>query len=137
MPADRRNSAAPSALDRWIDAVNRRDAQAASELYAERDLAFWGTYGGYCRTRRPEAREYFDRFLDVDSMNCEIREIHWRELGAGAAVATGSYAFAILRHGDADTREATARFSIVFCQQPDGGWQIVDHHSSLFPDGAF
>lgn len=137
MPADRTTVPASAALDRWVDAVNRLDPQSASRLYAECDLAFWGTFGGYCRTRRPEAREYFDRFLDADSLVCEIREIHWRELGSEAAVATGSYAFLIRRRGDADASESKARFSFVFHRQPNGDWLIVDHHSSHFPDGAY
>lgn len=124
-------------LDDWIGAVGSLDPQAAADLYATHDLAFWGTFGEYCRTTRPQARAYFDRFLDAEFVACEVREIHWREFGPQATVATGWYSFVIRRPGEPAAKETRARFTFVFSGQDDGQWKIVEHHSSLFPENGF
>ena len=145
MNSQKLNSASPAVeaaepiLKQWIAAVQALDPAAASDLYAESggDMAFWGTFGSHCRTTRDQAHDYFVRFLDLASLTCAIREIHWRAFGDGAALATGWYEFTLAGKGGAERRQAQARFTFGFARQGDGGWKIVEHHSSLFPEGGY
>jgi uncharacterized protein (TIGR02246 family) len=124
-------------LHRWLAAAAERNPEKAAALYADSGLAFWGTFGSYCRTNRAQAREYFDHFLDAESLACEIREIHWREAGPEAVLATGWYSFMIRRQGESGPSEAKARFTFGFRRLTGGEWNIVEHHSSLFPEGGY
>lgn len=123
-------------LFRWVTAVERRDPDQAVSLYAETDVAFWGTFGDHCRTSRVEAHDYFRRFLAADSIQCSVREIHWRALGDEVVLATGWYEFRIARDGGS-AQAAPARFTFAFRRMPDGSWVITEHHSSLFPENGY
>nr|NIP97040.1 DUF4440 domain-containing protein [Akkermansiaceae bacterium] len=123
-------------LFRWVTAVERLDADEAASFYAETGMAFWGTFGDHCRTSRTGAHDYFRRFLAADSIQCSVRETHWRALGEKAVLATGWYEFRIARDG-APAQAAPARFTFAFRRMPDRSWLIIEHHSSLFPENGY
>lgn len=127
---------ARGALQAWISAVQALDPQAAATLYAKEGMAFWGTFGDHCRTKAPQVREYFDQFLAVSSLECRLGETHWREIGPHLAIATGWYVFKIARQGEEAATETRARFTFAFHRQGES-WQIIEHHSSFFPENGF
>lgn len=128
---------ARAVLDRWISALEDLNPGAAAMLYANEGLAFWGTFGDHCRRTRAQTVDYFERFLDLASLKCILEETHWRFVGDDLVLATGSYLFELVKTDDPALTRTRARFTFVFHRTSGDSWQIIEHHSSQFPENGF
>lgn len=116
-------------FDQWNDALETGDPDAVVKLYAERAI-LEPTVSNRVRHNREEIRDYFVHFL-ARGPSGKIDESNVRIYG-GLAINSGCYTF---RFKNGPVEQACARFTFVY-QWIDGEWLIVEHHSSLMPEGA-
>lgn len=115
-------------LDRWVEAVNRRDIAAVTGLYHP-EAQFWGTLAAHLRTTPGGFAGYFRRFLACDRMRAELGDVEFRTLACGYVLVAGDYWFVWQTVCDGEECQARARFTMVLGEH-DGGWRIHQHHSS-------
>lgn len=126
--------AAWKTIETWMEYVSRGDIDSVVTLYSEADLAFWGTFANHVRTSRDAARTYFDRFLDAESVVCQIDQNEARQLSNEVVAFSGVYTFTIVKKAGDPAAQSKARFT--YTLRFDAGedrWMIVEHHSSLMP----
>ncbi len=119
-------------LDRWFAALETGDPSQVTALYA-RDAILLATFNGDVKKGHREIHGYFEReFLPKHPVGMAV-EAYARVLG-GVAVNSGLYNFQI---DSEDEGRATveARYTFVY-QWAESGWKIVEHHSSLNPEGS-
>ena len=116
-------------LTRWIHAVQTENPDKVVALYAP-DAILLPTVSARVRHNHEEIRDYFVHFLSKKPVG-SITEQNIRLYG-DIAVNSGLYNFH-LSEGDTTTN-AAARFSFVY-RKFDNHWLIIEHHSSLLPDG--
>jgi len=120
-----------AALETWIEAVGRHDAEAVAALYVE-DAVLLPTFSAQIRADREARLDYFRYFTKLPEIRGKITERHLRLFGEIAS-AEGLYTFTYRQ----ETREIAqkARFSFVFIWSNEKGtWQIAYHHSSALPE---
>ncbi|MBM3862365.1 MAG: SgcJ/EcaC family oxidoreductase [Verrucomicrobia bacterium] len=118
-------------LDRWFAALKTGDPAQVTALYA-RDAILLSTLKGDVKKGHRKIRGYFEReFLPKHPVGTAV-EAYTRVLG-GVAVNSGLYSFKI---DSKDEGRATveARYTFVY-QWTENDWKIVEHHSSLNPEG--
>lgn len=113
----------------WIDAFNAHDADRIARLY-DPAAVLWGTLSPTIITSASGVRGYFERaFASRPAPKMSLQSAHDRAWG-DTAVVSGTYRLALWQDGRAQT--LPARFSFTY-RRANGGWLIVDHHSSLMP----
>ncbi len=118
-------------LGRWFAALETGDPAQVVALYAQ-DAILLPTLNGDVKKGQRRIREYFEKdFLPKHPVGKAL-ELHTRVLG-GVAVNSGIYSFEV------DDKEngrviLEARYTFVY-QWNKGDWKIVEHHSSLSPEG--
>ena len=118
-------------LDRWFAALKTGDADQVTSLYA-RDAILLSTLKGDVKQGHPKIRRYFEKdFLPKHPVGNAV-ESHTRLMG-GVAVNSGIYRFRI-DGKDGGRVSVEARFTFVY-QWLENDWKIVEHHSSLNPEG--
>lgn len=117
-----------NAIDQWVHAFNRKDAEAIVSLYAD-DAVFFGTTSPVLRDSPELVWDYFKGLKDLGDSTISVGE-HRIQLYDDIAINTGFYS----RHYTQDGIKKTdhARFTFVY-QKRDGQWKIVEHHSSALP----
>lgn len=120
-----------AALDAWAEAFASQDGTRAAALYTE-DARLWGTVSREQSVGQAAIIRYFGPMPGVTARSVAFADYALRDLGNGAAVASGQYTFTLHRADGSELRPA-ARFSMTLLRGPDGTWRIVDHHSSLLP----
>lgn len=114
-------------FDQWNAALATLDPDAVTALYTENGILL-PTVSNQVRHNPEEIRDYFVAFLKKSPQG-KIDEANVRILSDTLATNSGVYTFTF---GDGST--VTARFSYLYVQT-DGGWKIMQHHSSAMPEG--
>jgi uncharacterized protein (TIGR02246 family) len=121
-----------AAIDRWASLFDGGDPDQILALYAP-DAILWGTLSPSIRQGAQELREYFvAAFRALPGHRVSFGDQHIRVYGT-TAINTGDYTFSYVKDGE--TKTIPARYSLVFVRT-DGGWLIVDHHSSTMPSAS-
>jgi len=113
-------------FDRWNRSLMSGDPEKVVECYAP-DAVLLPTFSaGPCLTQA-ERRGYFEHFMRKKPRG-RIDESHVRIFG-DIAVDSGLYSFVL-----ADGRITRARYTFVYRRDGNGGWKIIEHHSSALPE---
>ena len=113
-------------FDEWNAALATGDPAQVDALYAE-DAVLLPTVAPGVLDTPAERVGYFDAFLKKRPTG-RIDESVVRDLGDGYASSTGLYTFDLAATGEV----VHARFTFVY-EEIDGGWRIIEHHSSKEP----
>jgi uncharacterized protein (TIGR02246 family) len=118
------------AMRDWENAFCSETPESILALYAD-DACLWGTLSPVQRTDRESVRDYFDQAFIYQNRKVVFNDVYIRCYG-DTAVSSGSYTFSFLKEGE--TLTIPSRFSFAYVRH-DGRWLIVEHHSSLMPEG--
>jgi len=126
-------------LQTWAQAVETRDPATVVALYDQEEGALWGTLALEPVFGAAGVRAYFDRFLDAVEISVKYLGVHKRDVAPGVMLLNGSYEFCIRADWESEPRTVPARFTFTVKATDDQpcGWCILDHHSSMFPEGGF
>lgn len=118
-------------LDRWFAALKSCNPAKVTELYAK-DAILLSTLKGDVKKGHGKIHAYFKgAFLPKHPIG-KVVEGHTRVIG-GTAVNSGLYSFKI-DGKDGKRITVQARYTFVY-QWLGNDWKIVEHHSSLNPEG--
>lgn len=113
----------------WLDAVNRKDLEMLTGLYAE-DAILLATFSPHMLRTAEQRRAYFRRLAGQPGLQVSLHENTVREQTCGhLAVASGIYCFRMEIDGEPFAFEA--RFSFVL--DSAAAHPILHHHSSQIP----
>ncbi|UCM89007.1 SgcJ/EcaC family oxidoreductase [Streptomyces marincola] len=119
---------------RWNDALATGDAEVVADRYAA-DAVLEPTQSNRIRTDRAGIVDYFEHFL-TQRPTGEIDESYVEILGRDAAVDGGAYTFHLTDPATGEPRDVRARYTFVYERdRRTGTWLIVNHHSSVMPEG--
>jgi uncharacterized protein (TIGR02246 family) len=124
------NKTVAALFDEWNAAVATGDPEKVADRYAS-DAVLLPTVSNKVRTNRAEIVDYFVEFLKKKP-SAKILKSHISVLDENSAVDTGTYAFAVTENGQ--QKDVIARYTYVY-ELRDGKWLIVNHHSSMMPEG--
>ncbi|QGQ18057.1 SgcJ/EcaC family oxidoreductase [Cellulomonas sp. JZ18] len=110
----------------WNAALATGDPERVDDLYAD-DAVLLPTLAPGVHDTSAERIGYFEHFLANDPSG-SVDEGVVRVLGKDVATYSGLYTFTFAATGDV----VHARFTFVY-ERDHGGWEIVEHHSSLVP----
>jgi uncharacterized protein (TIGR02246 family) len=125
-------AAVRGALDGWIEAVNKSDADSIAALYV-RDAVLLATFDPVVLTTPDQRLNYFVNFKARKKLKASVDECHIEMLGDNAGVASGLYTFRFIDEKGAP-QTVHARFTYVYERQPEGKWLVIAHHSSVAPN---
>lgn len=111
----------------WNAALATGDPVQVAKLYAA-DAVLLPTVSNQVRTDPAGIQDYFSEFLQLQPQG-EILESHVRVFD-GVALHSGVYRFSLA----AENRQVDARFTFGY-RLDEGGWAIIEHHSSAMPEG--
>ena len=114
-------------FEAWNSALATGDPDRVTALYAD-DAVLLPTVSNQLRRNHAEIRDYFADFLPKQPSG-HIDQAYTRFLSTDLASSSGIYTFSF---GDGST--LTARFSYLY-RHADGAWKILEHHSSVMPEG--
>jgi len=121
--------AAMAAWQERLAAGTAKDPDQVLALYAE-DGVLWGTISDKIRVGPEAIRDYFvNAYTKLPKLTVAFEEPHVRVYGE-VALNSGYYTFSYEKDGQAVA--LPARYSFALAKR-DGGWLIVDHHSSAMP----
>lgn len=115
----------------WAEALSSGDESNVTALY-HRDAVLWGTLSPVIRNTPELIREYFVKFATLDRIRVEFSDPVIRQYG-NVAINTGYYVFSWYEDGGKVVVPARYTFAYV----NEGGWKIIDHHSSVVPEQPF
>ena len=119
-----------SVMDEWAKTFSHDNPDPILALYDE-EAVLWGTLSPTRRDDPTAVRDYFVKaFVALPSRKVSFKDSFIRVYG-NTAINTGYYTFSWVKDGQAKT--LPARYSFTYVRR-DGGWMIVDHHSSAMPD---
>ncbi|MCF8050144.1 MAG: SgcJ/EcaC family oxidoreductase [Desulfobacterales bacterium] len=113
----------------WNQALQTGNPDKVTALYAK-DAVLLPTVSARVRHNHDEIRDYFVHFLAKKPVG-RIDEQNIRVFG-DIAVNSGLYTFTLSENGK--ETDVAARFSFVYRRDGDR-WQIIEHHSSILPEG--
>ena len=113
-------------FNQWNQAIQTGNPEEVVKLYAENAVLLPTLSNTVCDSRE-KILNYFKHFVSKGP-KATIEQSHSRELG-DACLYCGVYSFSF-----ADGSSAVARYSFVY-QNINGEWKILEHHSSLMPEG--
>lgn len=116
-------------FDRWNEALQTGDPATVAALYAE-DAVLLPTVSNEVRKTPAAIERYFERFLKKLPKGQIIQQNI--RLFDGLAINSGIYSFNLTVDGVAG--DVLCRFTFVYRRDPDGGWKIIEHHSSVMPE---
>lgn len=114
-------------FEAWNSALATGDPDRVTALYAD-DAVLLPTVSNRLRRNHAEIRDYFADFLPKQPSG-RIDQAYTRLLSTDLASNAGIYTF---RFGNGST--LTARFSYLY-RFANGAWRILEHHSSVMPEG--
>jgi len=114
----------------WNSALQSGDAERVAALYAP-DAVLLPTVSNRVRHNTPEIADYFAHFLTRAPYG-RLIEANIRMVCEGVAINSGVYLFTLSTPEGENV--VSARFTFVYAKR-DGEWRIVEHHSSLMPEG--
>jgi uncharacterized protein (TIGR02246 family) len=119
-------------LSAWAAAYAAQEGQRSASLYTP-EARLWGSVSREQTVGQADIATYFGR-IRPGAAAIEVRfGAHAvREVAPGVAVASGHYTF-LRELWDGSIVEEPSRFSMTLVRGVEGGWRIVDHHSSRLP----
>lgn len=120
---------AKAQYQKWADAIASRDAKAIVALYDD-EAVLLSTFDPKPIVNQVDRLAYFEGLAKKDGLKVTLNQGFYEENG-DIAIANGLYTFSY-KEGD-KTVEVPARFSFVFENEKDEGWEIESHHSSVLP----
>ena len=118
-------------FDEWNAALATGNPEKVADLYAP-DAVLLPTLSPQIRTTRAGIVDYFTHFLPSKPQAVITQEII-TVLDRNDAINTGLYTFTLTQDGV--LQQVHARYTFVY-QRTNGAWLIVNHHSSLVPEGS-
>ena len=119
-------------FDEWNAALKTRDAEKVADLYWD-DAVLLPTLSNQVRADRESRVDYFEHNLANKPVGKKI-ETHINVLDSNSVLDAGLYEFALTDHDTGEKSVAKARYTYEW-EKRDGEWKIVNHHSSLMPEG--
>lgn len=118
-------------FDQWNRALATGDPQKVADLYAP-NAVLLPTVSDDVRTDRAAIVDYFTEFLQSKPQGVIDEEIV-DVIDPESAVNTGVYTFTLTKDGK--PQQVEARYTFVY-QKSGEKWLILNHHSSVMPEGA-
>jgi uncharacterized protein (TIGR02246 family) len=118
-------------FDEWNAALATGDPEKVADLYAP-DAVLLPTLSPEIRTTRAGIVDYFAHLLPSEPQAVITQEII-TVLDRNNAINTGLYTFTLTQNGV--PQQVPARYTFVY-QRINGVWLIVNHHSSVVPEGS-
>ena len=125
------NKDAQAQLQKWVDAIKAHDAAKIVALYDD-EAPLLSTFNPQPITNQADRLAYFEALTKKPDLSVTLGQAFYEENG-DIAIANGLYTFSFTGE-DGKKVEVPARFSFVFEKEPDEGWEIESHHSSLVPE---
>jgi hypothetical protein len=122
---------AKAQLNKWVESIKSRDADKIVKLYDD-EAVLLATFAKDPIVNQKDRLAYFKGLTQKSGLRVKIDKAYYEENG-DIAFANGVYTFSYEQGGR--TVNVPARFSFVFEHEPDEGWEIESHHSSLVPSG--
>ncbi|GAA3807565.1 SgcJ/EcaC family oxidoreductase [Streptomyces phyllanthi] len=119
-------------FDNWNAALQIGDPEKVADLYAK-DAILLPTVSNNVRTDRAEIVDYFEHFLENKPVGKKI-ETHVNVLDNNSALDAGVYEFTLTDPKTGQKRVVEARYTYEY-EKRNGKWLIVNHHSSVMPEG--
>ncbi|MDF3141446.1 MULTISPECIES: SgcJ/EcaC family oxidoreductase [unclassified Streptomyces] len=119
-------------FDEWNAALKTQDPEKVADLYWD-DAVLLPTLSNQVRADRESRIDYFEHFLANKPVGKKI-ETHINVLDSNSVLDAGLYEFALTDHDTGKKSIAKARYTYEW-EKRDGEWKIVNHHSSLMPEG--
>ncbi|KMS69201.1 hypothetical protein ACM01_35850 [Streptomyces viridochromogenes] len=119
-------------FDEWNAALKTQDPEKVADLYWD-DAVLLPTLSDQVRDDRESRIDYFEHFLANKPVGKKI-ETHINVLDSDSVLDAGLYQFALTDHDTGKKSIAKARYTYEW-EKRDGEWKIVNHHSSLMPEG--
>jgi uncharacterized protein (TIGR02246 family) len=118
-------------FDEWNAALATGNPEKVADLYAP-GAVLLPTLSPQIRTTRAGIVDYFAHLLPSEPQAVITQEII-TVLDRDDAINTGLYTFTLTQNGV--QQQVPARYTFVY-QRIDGVWLIVNHHSSVVPEGS-
>jgi uncharacterized protein (TIGR02246 family) len=119
-------------FDNWNRALKTGDSEKVADLYAK-DAVLLPTVSNKVRTNHAEIVDYFDHFLQSKPVGKKVRTIV-DVLDKNTAIDTGVYEFTLTDKTTGKKSVVEARYTYAY-EKIGGRWLIVNHHSSVMPEG--
>lgn len=119
-------------FDGWNNALQTGDPQTVADLYAD-DSVLLPTLSNEVRADRASRVDYFEHFLQNRPFGTKI-ESHINVLDEDSALDAGLYRFDLTDQKTGEKSSVVARYTYEY-EKRGGKWLIVNHHSSLLPEG--
>jgi uncharacterized protein (TIGR02246 family) len=118
-------------FDEWNAALATGNPEKVADLYAP-DAVLLPTLSPQIRTTRAGIVDYFAHLLPSNPQAVITQEII-TVLDRNNAINTGLYTFTLTENGV--QQQVPARYTFVY-RRTNGEWLIVNHHSSVVPEGS-
>jgi hypothetical protein len=111
----------PTILSDWASCIKANNSSEMVNFYSQ-NAVLVGTYSQPLEVGLTQIREYFEMFLDRQSISCKILDNVNQEFN-GTIISSGVYQFIV------DGKKVVARYSYVF-KNVNNRMRIINHHSS-------
>ncbi|WP_427921659.1 SgcJ/EcaC family oxidoreductase [Streptomyces sp. cg40] len=119
-------------FDGWNAALQTGDPEKVADRYAS-DAVLLPTVSNKIRTDHAEIVDYFEHFLANKPVGKKVETIV-NVLDSNSAIDTGIYEFTLTDPDTGKKRVVEARYTYEY-EKRGGKWLIVNHHSSVMPEG--
>ncbi|MES5819564.1 SgcJ/EcaC family oxidoreductase [Streptomyces sp. RG80] len=119
-------------FDGWNKSLQTGDPEIVTERYAD-DAVLLPTVSNKVRTDHAGIEDYFEHFLLNKPVGKKI-ETHINILDRNSALDAGVYQFTLTNPDTGAKSVVKARYTYEY-EKRDGEWKIVNHHSSVMPEG--
>jgi uncharacterized protein (TIGR02246 family) len=119
-------------FDGWNAALQTGDPEKVADRYAP-DAVLLPTVSNEIRTDHAEIVDYFEHFLANKPVGKKVETIV-NVLDSDSAIDTGLYEFTLTDPDTGAKRVVEARYTYEY-EKRGGTWLIVNHHSSVMPEG--
>ena len=117
-------------LERWLEHVNRLEADSAAGLYDEKSVLL-PTFSPHALSKPLQISEYFRQLATREGLRVELHTetVRKTETGDGTCILTGIYSF----HFAVDDANLTFPSRFTFFLDTSRERPILHHHSSQIP----
>ncbi|MEH0424636.1 SgcJ/EcaC family oxidoreductase [Streptomyces sp. B21-083] len=119
-------------FDGWNKTLQTGDSKKVTARYAK-DAVLLPTVSNKIRTNPAEIADYFDHFLENKPVGKKIKS-YINVVDDNSAIDAGSYYFILTDPKTGEKRRVDARYTYEY-EKRGGQWLIVNHHSSMMPEG--
>ncbi|WP_430379871.1 SgcJ/EcaC family oxidoreductase [Streptomyces sp. B1-3] len=119
-------------FDNWNAALQTGDPEKVADLYAS-DAVLLPTLSNRIRTDHAGIVDYFEHFLEKKPVGKKVETIV-DVLDRNSAIDTGIYEFTLTDPKTGAKSVTEARYTYEY-EKRNGKWLIVNHHSSVMPEG--